>query len=98
MYGFLEGFVKRTRTMYGLHMSNLPNLQPESCRAARALLGWGVRDLAAKAEVSVDTIVQFEKGRPMRQANKDRLGALFAEAGVEILNGDAPGARLRRLA
>lgn len=73
----------------------LPDLHPAACRAARALAGWGVRDLATKAGVSVDTISQFENGRPMRESNRRRIVELFAEAGVDVLNGEAPGARMR---
>lgn len=30
------------------------------CRAARAILGWSVKDLAAKARLSPNTVVRFE--------------------------------------
>lgn len=70
-------------------------LTPEACRAARALLGWGVRDLAAKVGLGFDSISAFENGRPLRAANADKIVAAFDAAGVEILNGDAPGARFK---
>ena len=74
----------------------LPHLHPAACRAARALLGWGVRDLARESGLGFDTISQFENGRTMREGNKTRLVEVFIANGVEVLNGDAPGARLRK--
>ncbi len=38
-------------------------LAPEQCRAARGWLDWRQEDLAAKAEVSLSTVRDFEKGR-----------------------------------
>lgn len=76
----------------------MPNLTPEACRAARALLRITAADLAARAGLSFETINKFENGRPMRENNKARLIEVFEGAGIEILNGDAPGARLRRSA
>lgn len=74
---------------------DLPNLTPQACRAARALLQWTVRDLGAKADIRGEAISAFENGRPMREANRRRVTEVFAAHGVEILNGDSPGARLR---
>lgn len=68
---------------------------PQACRAARALLQWSVRELAEKAGVGFVAVSAFENGRAMRESNKAKLAAVLAAAGVEILNGDAPGARLR---
>ena len=74
----------------------MPNLKPEACRAARAILGLTVRDLEERSGVAFATISKFENGRPMRESTKARLVEVFEAAGVEILNGDAPGARRRR--
>jgi transcriptional regulator with XRE-family HTH domain len=71
------------------------NLTPEACRAARALLGITVRELGERSGIAFETISKFENGRPMREANKAALGSVFEAAGVEILNGNAPGARMR---
>lgn len=73
----------------------LANLTPEACRAARALLGWTVRELGERTGIAFETISKYENGRPMRDANKAALAVVFDAAGVDILNGDAPGARLR---
>jgi transcriptional regulator with XRE-family HTH domain len=51
-------------------------------------------ELASQAGLSFETVNKFENGRPMRESNKTRLAEVFDVAGVEILNGDAPGARL----
>lgn len=71
------------------------NLTPESLRAGRALLKWTMRDLATHSGVSLPTINAAENGRPPRDATRDALIATFAAHGVEILNGDSPGARMR---
>lgn len=73
----------------------MANLTPQACRAARALLGVTVRDLEQRSGIPFATISKFENGRPMRDANRATLAAVFEAAGVEILNGDAPGARMR---
>ena len=41
----------------------LPNLDATRCKAARAALGLGVRELAAMADVSPDTVLRLEEGR-----------------------------------
>lgn len=71
------------------------NLTPEAMRAGRALLKWTMRDLATHSGVSLPTINAAENGRPPRDATRDALIAAFAAHGVEILNGDAPGARMK---
>lgn len=76
----------------------MTNLTPEACRAARALLTLTVRELEERSGVPFATISKFENGREMRASNRAKLAAVFDGAGVEILNGDAPGARLRRTA
>ncbi len=63
-------------------------LTPEAQRAGRALLGWGVRDLAAQSGVAWTTISQFENGRPMREATASKIVAAFEAEGVELVAGD----------
>lgn len=72
-----------------------PELTPEACRAARALLKWSVRDLGAKAGMTGESISAFENGRPMREGNRAKLLEIFDAHGIAILNGDSPGARRR---
>lgn len=73
----------------------MANLTPEGCRAARAILGLGVRELGELSGIAFETISKFENGRPMRESNKAKIVEIFEGRGVEILNGDSPGARLR---
>jgi transcriptional regulator with XRE-family HTH domain len=44
-------------------------LLPVQCRMARAALGLGVRELAAAAKVSIDTVARFERGDGVEGAN-----------------------------
>lgn len=63
--------------------------------AARALLGWSKRDLARESGVALGTIQRIETGGDFYASTGDKLVSTFAAHGVEILNGNAPGARLR---
>ena len=52
---------------------------------ARAAVGWGVRDLAAKAGVSVSTVVRFEneQAEPIR-ATVEAIQRVLEAQGVEF--------------
>lgn len=63
-------------------------ITPEAQRAARSLLGWGVRDLAAKAGLSWTTVSQFENGRPLRDANAAKIVEALHAHGVELIADD----------
>ena len=67
-------------------------------RMARIALGLGVRELAAKAGVTANTITRIEKGADARQSTIDRLRAVLQTAGVEFIdeNGGGPGVRLQK--
>lgn len=73
----------------------MAGLTPHACRAARALLGWGVRDLAKEVSIGPDSISAYERGGKMRDSNKAKIVAAFDSHGVEITNGNGTGARLR---
>jgi transcriptional regulator with XRE-family HTH domain len=64
-------------------------------RAARGLLEWTVRDLAAKAGIHHNTVNSIEtgrhKGKPETLATIQRT---LERAGVEFINGKRPGVRL----
>jgi transcriptional regulator with XRE-family HTH domain len=63
---------------------------------ARAALGWGIRDLAARANISATTVTRFENG--LSEPNKLTLLAMqraLEDGGVEFTNGEHPGVRLR---
>jgi len=63
---------------------------PEAIRAARALLGWGVRDLAAAAGVSWTTVSRYETGASasMHRISAEKVLAALTAAGVQVI--DAP--------
>jgi ribosome-binding protein aMBF1 (putative translation factor) len=65
---------------------------------ARAGLGWGVRELAAKAKISAETVVRFEAGERLREATLAKLKSAIERAGVEFIaeNGGGAGVRLAK--
>ena len=65
-------------------------------RMARAAVGWGVRELAAKADVTANTVTRIENGADAKQSTIERLQRALEAAGVEFTNGDQPGVRLAR--
>ena len=69
---------------------------PVQCRMARAALGLGVRELAAAAKVSTDTIARFERGDELKRRTIDALQLALEAAGVEFTNGDQPGVRFTK--
>ena len=71
---------------------------PVQCRMARAALGWGVRELAAAAKVSTDTVARFERGDELKERTIDALQRALEAAGIEFTNGDQPGVRLTKAA
>jgi len=67
-------------------------------RAARALLGWQQIALAKKARVALGTIRRmesFEGEIGARTSTLSRVQATLEKAGVEFLNGDRPGVRVK---
>ena len=73
-------------------------LRPVQCRMARAALGMGVRELAAAAKVSVDTVARFERGEELKERTIDSLQRALEAAGINLIdeNGGGPGVRLRK--
>jgi len=65
-------------------------------RMARAALKMTVRDLAAAAEVSPNTITRIEADLPLNPATLGAIRRALEAAGVEFTNGDKPGVRLAR--
>jgi transcriptional regulator with XRE-family HTH domain len=62
---------------------------------ARGALGLGIRDLAASAKVSVDTVLRFERGEELKERTIETIRRALEAAGVVFTNGDEPGVRLR---
>ena len=73
-------------------------LSPVQCKMARAALGLGVRELAATAKVSIDTVARFERGDELKERTIEALQHALEAAGVEFIdeNGGGPGVRLRK--
>ena len=72
-------------------------LSPAQCRAARALLNWSQEELVARATVSKKTIADFERGVTNPHSRTlTQLIAAFEAAGIEFLNTDRPGVRVRK--
>jgi len=65
---------------------------------ARTALEWGVRDLAAAAKVSTNTVSRFEAGEELKDRTADALRSALEHAGVVFIaeNGGGPGVRLKR--
>jgi transcriptional regulator with XRE-family HTH domain len=71
-------------------------MTPGQCRAARALLNVSLTGLAGKAVVPVAIIWDFEAGiATPSAATLDALQKALEHAGIEFLDGDRPGVRLR---
>ena len=75
------------------------SITPAQCRAGRALVEMDQAKLAEAANVSRNTVVDFEKGR--RSPNTNNLVALqnaLEAAGVIFVaeNGEGPGVRLKK--
>lgn len=66
-------------------------------RMARSGLGWGVRELAAKAHVTPNTISRIEGGANAKTDTLERIVRALETGGVEFIpaNGGGPGVRLR---
>jgi predicted transcriptional regulator len=75
-------------------------LTSEHVRAARALLRWEQKELAEKSGVSLPTIKRLETQPGALGAYRDTVAAIrraLEEQGIEFLNGDACGVRLRKV-
>jgi predicted transcriptional regulator len=73
-------------------------ITPEQCRMARAGLGLGVRELAANAQVSTNTITRFEAGEELRPRTIDAIQAALEGAGAAFMadDGERGGVMLKR--
>ena len=73
-------------------------IEREQVRMARAALGWGVRDLAAKIGVTANTVSRYENGADAFASTLLKIETAFKEAGITFLddNGDGSGVRLKK--
>jgi transcriptional regulator with XRE-family HTH domain len=67
---------------------------------ARAVLKWGVREVAKAARVSPATVTRVEADQPANAATLAAIRGALEAAGVEFIdeNGGGPGVRLRKAA
>lgn len=76
-------------------------LAPEQSRAARAWLDWSQEQLAERANVSLSTVRDFEKGRRSPIANNMlAMEQALRQAGITLVHdkeGQAAGITLARL-
>jgi transcriptional regulator with XRE-family HTH domain len=77
------------------------SISSEQVRAARALLRWEQKDLAAASKISLPAIKRMEtvRGPLAAQARSiEAIRAAFIGAGVIFVeeNGEGPGVRLRK--
>lgn len=68
------------------------------CKMARVAVGWGVRELAAAADVSPNTIARLERGEELKASTIEAIRSALEAAGVEFIpeNGGGAGVRLRK--
>jgi transcriptional regulator with XRE-family HTH domain len=73
---------------------------PGQFRAARALLNVSQVELAKMAGISVPTIKRSESDNPMTpvvaEGMLEKIQAALESVGIEFLDGDEPGVRLKR--
>ncbi|AOZ70998.1 transcriptional regulator [Rhodobacter xanthinilyticus] len=55
------------------------------CRMARAAVGFGIRELAQRAGVAIDTVARLERGDTLRPRTVEAICAALEEAGVEFI-------------
>jgi len=68
---------------------------PVQCKMARAALGLGVRELAAKAGVSPDVVFRLEKGEALHQRTCIAIREALEDAGVVFIDENGGGAGVR---
>jgi transcriptional regulator with XRE-family HTH domain len=73
-------------------------MTPEQLKMARAALGWGVRDLAKKADITANTISRIENGADAKQSTIIALTRALEAGGVQFIeeNGGGAGVRLKK--
>lgn len=68
-------------------------------RAARVLLGWEQIELAKPARVAIGTIRRMESFSGeigARTSTLSQVQAALAKAGIQFLNDESPGVRLKK--
>ncbi len=65
---------------------------------ARAALGWGVREVAARAGVSGNTVSRYENGADALGGTLLKIQRVLEQAGIIFIdeNGGGPGVTLKK--
>jgi len=72
-------------------------ISPEQSRAARGWLDWSQDELAKRANVSLSTVRDFEKGRRTPIANNlEAIERALTVAGIEMLDEQHRAVGIRR--
>ncbi|WP_413989811.1 helix-turn-helix domain-containing protein [Labrys okinawensis] len=74
-------------------------ISPAQCRMARAALQLGVRDLAALAKVSPNTISRLERGEKLYDSTLEAIRHALEAGGIEFItdSGGGTGVRFKEL-
>lgn len=65
---------------------------PVQCKMARTALNMSVKDLAASASVSTNTLVRFERGEELKPRTIAAIRFALENAGIIFIEGDYQGA------
>lgn len=66
-------------------------MTPVQCRMARAALGWSIRRLAQEAELASNTVLAFERGRPVLASTEQIIRQTLAQHGIEFSTSESLG-------
>jgi hypothetical protein len=83
---------------YSCYLLTLIVITGRHIRAARALLGWAQYELSKRSKVALGTVRRMEGFDGPVSARTESLNSVVAtleRVGVEFLNDDGPGVRLR---
>jgi len=67
-------------------------------KMARAALGWGVRELAEKADINPNTVTRLETGGGIQASNLEKIEHALIKAGIQFIpeNGGGVGVRMSK--
>ena len=69
-------------------------MTPVQSKMARAATELRIGDVAKRARVSTGTVVRFERGEALKPRTVEAIQRAYEEAGIEFIDGDAPGVKL----
>ena len=80
-----------------MYVYTMPMIASVQVKMARVALGWGVRDLAAKASVTANTVSRYENGADALGKTLWKIQHALEDAGIVFIdeNGGGPGVRFK---